>query len=69
MSTSIHSIRKSTKTENTMNSLNGRFKAAHGSLLLTTTKTYFSVINKFTEKTCIWNISDNKDAIYKNLSE
>ena len=32
-----------------------------------TTKTFFSVINKFTENTCIKNISD-KDAAINNLS-
>ena len=35
----------------------------------TTTKTFFSVINKFTENICVQNISDNKDAINNNLAE
>ena len=35
----------------------------------TTTKTFFSVINKFTENTCILNISGNNDVINNNLAE
>ena len=34
-----------------------------------TTKTFFSVINIFTENTCIQNITDNNDAINNNLAE
>ena len=34
-----------------------------------TTKTFFSVINIFTENTCIQNIADNNDAINNNLAE
>ena len=34
-----------------------------------TTKAFFSVINIFTENTCIQNITDNNDAINNNLAE
>ena len=37
--------------------------------MTTTINTFFSVIKKFTENTCIQNISDNKDAINNNLAE
>ena len=55
----------------------GRILFLHNELLLCIFKCkwkretgpLFSVINKFTENTCVQNISDNKDAINKNLVE